>query len=190
MIFSGGPTFSCGDRSCNGDETCDSCPEDCSGTFADCNLGLDELCFVMSSSWGPEPNDCHVTQCGGSLTGVCFDTACRGGYTELTPQIECGAGQVCCEIGTSLTRVPSCGDGVCDPSETCWNCIWDCVGVQSPDCRVGELCSMYDSSGFVADVCRPTCQPNAVCIEMGCPPGYGSLGTAGCGPWETCCQFP
>ena len=101
----------CGDGTCNGDETCETCPEDCGAcndpsgqTIPTCGDGTcngDETCSSC-------PEDC------GACPAECGDGICNGDETCSSCPEDCGA----CPA--------ECGDGMCNGDETCSSCPADC----------------------------------------------------------------
>ena len=74
------PTPVCGDGECNGDETCETCPEDCGACAPVCGDGEcngDETCETC-------PEDC------GACAPVCGDGECNGDETCETCPEDCG----------------------------------------------------------------------------------------------------
>jgi len=113
----------CGDGICNGDETYETCPEDCNES----GCGNDEVvdCDGTGECWpigwiGDGFPDCEDQQYGADLT--CYD--CDGGDC---PETDPGCGDA-----------DECGDGECTGSETIANCPEDC-----------DPCIDYDVSGDI-----------------------------------------
>lgn len=94
----------CGDKTCNGTETCSTCPGDCGVCPPVCG---DKTCNGTETC-STCPGDCGV--CPPS----CGDKTCNGTETCTTCPGDCG---VC---------PPSCGDKVCNGTETCSTCAGDC----------------------------------------------------------------
>lgn len=106
----------CGDGTCNGDETCSTCPEDCGACPTVCGDGVcegDESCSNC-------PEDC------GACPTVCGDGVCEGDETEINCPADCD------------TSGPACGNGTCEAGEDCHTCPDDCVSFSHP--RKGESC--------------------------------------------------
>lgn len=81
---------SCGDGSCNGAETCSTCPGDCGACAAVCGDGL---CSGGSENCTSCPADCGV------CPAVCGDGTCNGGETCVSCAADCGACLVPCSGG-------------------------------------------------------------------------------------------
>ena len=151
----------CGDFTCNGTETCSTCPGDC-GTCAPvcgdftCNGG--ETCSTCSLDCGP---------CAGGGP-FCGDLSCNGTETCTTCPGDCG---ICGSI---------CGDLVCSGIETCSICPGDCGTCSAPAC--GDLsCNGSETCSTCSGDCG-TCAP-AVCGDFSCN-GAETCGTCqnDCGP--------
>jgi hypothetical protein len=145
----------CGDFLCDPTESCLSCPGDCGPCQATCGDFLcdpTESCVTCSFDCGPcaGGDGTCAGSCGTSdiFTGcycdaLCFGlgdccddvcTQCSGDYpTECSSQ-SCGDGM--CDASESCTSCPSdcgpcnsgCGDGTCDAlnNEVCYTCPSDC----------------------------------------------------------------
>ncbi len=94
----------CGDNTCNGNETCATCPADCGACPISCG---DNTCNGTESC-ASCPADC------GACPVSCGDGACTGGETCSTCATDCGQ----CPA--------SCGNNTCETGETCANCAADC----------------------------------------------------------------
>lgn len=109
----------CGDLSCNLDETCFTCPNDCGLC---CGNG------VCEAAYGEDCGACQA-DCG----PCCGNGACEPGRGETCSscQADCG---------------PCCGNGACEPAlgETCASCSADCgscCGNGLCEANLGENCS-------------------------------------------------
>jgi len=109
-ISVGGITTSCGDGTCNGAETCSTCPTDCGACTAVCGDGSCNGAETCSTC----PIDC------GQCVGYCGDGSCSGTETCSSCPADCGA----------CTAV--CGDGTCNGAETCSTCPSDCGTCTGP----------------------------------------------------------
>src|SRR5512136_767174 len=92
----------CGDGTCNGAETCTTCPGDC-GICPTCGDGTCNIGETCSSC----PGDC------GACPPSCGDLLCNGAETCSSCPGDCGA-------------CPTCGDLICNGAETCSSCPGDC----------------------------------------------------------------
>jgi len=99
----GPPSAYCGDLSCNGAETCSSCPGDC-GACQTCGNNIRE---------GSEACD------GTDLAG---QTCISRGFTGGT--LACSSN--CMSFDTSGCTSSTCPNGVCDSGESCSSCPQDC----------------------------------------------------------------
>jgi hypothetical protein len=95
------PPF-CGDSTCNGGETCSSCPGDCGSCCGNGAINSGEACD------------------GGNLNG---QTCTSIGQGFVGGTLACDT----CQFDTDgCTEPPSCGDGTCNNGETCSSCSQDC----------------------------------------------------------------
>jgi hypothetical protein len=155
-----GPT-ECGDESCSGDETCESCEEDCGECPPDPECGDescngDETCESCEEDCGecpPEPE--------------CGDDDCNGDEDCESCEEDCGA------CG------PTCGDETCEAGETCASCDDDCGVCPAPysgpcdadaDCAPDQTCVEHTVPGLLGltpDIhygyCAETCEVVAEC---------------------------
>ncbi len=106
------PTNWCGDGSCNGNENCGSCSQDC----GECRPPPgEEYC---GDGYCNRYDDCHnCPQDCGTCPEVNY---CGNGYCEGYRGEDCSS----CEIDCGSCNW--CGDGRCDGSESCYNCVDDC----------------------------------------------------------------
>jgi len=140
----------CGDGECNGDETCESCEQDCADTCPDpcgddvCDSANGESCFTCEADCDPCCGDaiCEVDVGDDCATcpedcGVC--AACGNEICEPELGETCNACQDDCGI--------CCPNGVCEApyGETCLTCLDDCglcdkCGDGNCDAEDGETC--------------------------------------------------
>ena len=145
----------CGDKTCNGDETCESCPLDCGEC---CGNGICEAVQAEDSCSCPEdcaddPASCSACECGQPSGGDCgCDAACVAGDTCC--------GNTCQACGFCA---PDCGDGQCNGEETCQTCPKDC----------GECCGN--------GVCDPGYGEDSCSCPTECPDDPGSCSACQCG---------
>ncbi|MBI5607281.1 MAG: hypothetical protein HY902_00205 [Deltaproteobacteria bacterium] len=141
----------CGDGTCEGGETQDSCPGDCLPKPV-CGNGKCEV----GESPGSCASDCKaecVPACGSKK---CGDNGC-GGVCGT-----CDSASSCNASGQCLPKGPVCGNGSCEAGETYGNCPGDCPCV--PQCGTkkcgdngcGGLCGTCDSAS--------TCNASGQCI--------------------------
>lgn len=99
----------CGDGTCNGSESCNSCADDCGS----CNTGCgDNICGSNETC-----SSCTV-DCG-SCSATCGNDVCDSGESPQNCAHDCGSPGA------------ACNDGVCDKSESCSSCSNDC-GICGP----------------------------------------------------------
>ncbi|HIF98835.1 MAG TPA: hypothetical protein EYQ54_17755 [Myxococcales bacterium] len=158
----------CGDLTCNGAETCSTCPGDCGtcpavcGDFA-CNGG--ETCATCST-------DCGACGGGGEF---CGDFLCTGTESCTTCSVDCGpcpavcgdlicaGGETCatCVDDCGTCSAPVCGDLTCNGSETCAECSGDCGTCAPPVC--GDfVCNGAETCSTCQNDCGPCGGGNSV----------------------------
>jgi hypothetical protein len=148
----------CPDASCNGGETCASCPQDCGACCGNGSIDAGE--------------DCD----GSNLGGETCSSVLGAGYTG---SLSCSA----CSFNTSAcVAPPACPDGSCNGTETCSSCPQDC-GVccgngsidAGEDCDGsnlgGETCASVMGAGYTGSLSCSSCS----FITSGCiaPPICG-----------------
>jgi len=168
----------CGDGECNGEETCQACPDDCGDC---CGNGLCEAQYAEDSCTCPEecpddPLSCSSCECGDS-GGACSCSA------------DCAADGDCCDNSCDACGVcpPQCGDGVCNGNENSCSCPDDCP--DDPD-----SCSLCECGGTGGNCgCGPNCGDagnccaNACALCGVCPPACGD---GVCNGDENSCSCP
>ena len=165
----------CGDGSCNLDETCDSCPEDCGECCGNalCEPEYGEDCGTCEVDCGPccgngicEPGrgeDCE--SCEADCGPCCGNGLCEGKYGEncSTCPADCG---------------PCCGNGLCEGKygENCSTCSADCgqcCGNGLCEGKYGEDCATCPTDCGVCPVCGDgVCEPGEDCAT--CPADCGA----------------
>ena len=185
---------SCGDGVCDADETCQNCIVDCLGEQAACLAG--QLCSDYGEG-GEKVPSCLTTCDKGN--GFCFDS-CFSAFPDYFPgwDTDCNFGALtCCGVFDNST----CGNEVCDPGETCENCIDDCEGITGDEgagCTDEEVCSRYDFNGNFDPECRIECYGSSTCFSDQLSGGCEGMGyvyisdpsdpyACGYGP-QMCCQ--
>jgi hypothetical protein len=187
----------CGDSSCNGAETCSTCPADCGACAPVCGdktCNGTETCTSCAGDCGVCPPKCGDSTCNGSETctscpgdcgacpASCGDGACGGAESCSNCPGDCGA----CPV--------SCGDAVCNGNETCSSCTTDC-GMCPPSCGDGscngaETCSTCaaDCNACPAECGDSSCNGLESCTscEDDCGACPASCGDATCDSDETC----
>jgi len=203
----------CGDGMCNGDETYETCPQDCNApgecddgyiidcsgdgdccpeswigdTFEDCE---DQLYGCDLTCYDNDGGDCAGCEDEGLVT--CFDGTCAASEADCpdAPEVETPA--ICLE-GATYSGAPAvkatwyievvCGDGICNGDETFENCPDDC---NAP----GEC-----DPGYVTDCADDDCCPEswigdgfADCEDQlyGCDLTCYDSDGGDCGPTESC----
>jgi len=163
----------CPDGECNGDETCETCPEDCGECAPECLDGEcngDETCETC-------PEDC------GECAPECPDGECNGDETCETCPEDCGECVVCNE------------NGECDGDEDCTTCplecgmcLTSCDGycgqdyTPGSDCQCNAACFVYENCcDDICDFCEADFMDE--CNPPECPDGE-------CNGDETCVTCP
>jgi len=145
----------CGDGSCNGDETCQDCPEDCGWCEGEggcciangtpgcddpevtacvcdmdpycCETAWDQLCASEADECGTCNGDC----CVGNDTPGCDDETCEASVCEADPYCcDTKWDGICAGAAEDMCEIciagPVCGDGACTGDEGCEDCPEDC----------------------------------------------------------------
>lgn len=161
------PAPVCGDATCNGGETCQTCEQDCGACPPECGdascNGL-ESCVTCVADCGECPPGCGDGTCNGSETcqvcpqdcgacpPECGDLVCNGTETCESCLKDCGA----CP--------PKCGDATCQDTESCATCEKDC-GLCPVPCGDGECDA---SQGETCSTCLADCGPCPYCGDGTC----------------------
>ncbi|MDP6853478.1 MAG: hypothetical protein QF472_05960, partial [Candidatus Marinimicrobia bacterium] len=167
----------CGDGACNGDETYETCPEDCNAP-GECDAGYVTDCAdddCCPESWiGDGFEDCEDQAYGCDLTCydndggdcpeacegyTCWDGSCVNDASECPDEPEVTDPTGVCVAGSELYGYPAvtvtwdvetvCGDGICNGDEDYENCPDDC---NAP----GEC-----DDGYVSDCADDDCCPES-----------------------------
>ncbi len=155
----------CGDGSCNGTETCSSCPGDCGNCCGngacdngeDCNTcpGDCGACPAAASCCIPHDGtgckDGAVQSCVCAMDPYCcnnnWDSICAGEADE------CGSctGDCCAANGTPGCDTESCEVSVCDIDPYCCDTKWDSLcadeAVDLCGCQAGPVCGDGSCNG-------------------------------------------
>ena len=135
----------CGDGTCDAEETCLDCPDDCGA----CPPPAD--CCSPKDTPGCEDPTCEAIICGQDefcCTAV-WDNVCSEGALEL-----CGT---CGGMGAE------CGDGACDGSESCVICPDDCGTCPPNDCCAATPIA---TSGCADEACETVvCAGDPFCCD-------------------------
>ena len=150
----------CGDGTCDGDEDCASCAEDCGACCGDgsCDAAQGEDCTTCAADCGCgcgevcEAGGCVFTACEGL---ACGDDGCGGSCGDCPEHHACVAG--------ACVFVSWCGDGACDDDEDCASCAEDCG-----ECCGDGVCD--EAQGEDCDACAEDCGCGCgeVCEAGGC----------------------
>lgn len=128
------PATSCGDGTCDSEESQDSCPSDC-GSASTCGDGVCDVSEDSSSC----PSDCP-------FAGFCGDGSCDSDEDPATCPVDCGSacgdgscnfGEDCSSCSTDCGVCTTCGDGVCEAGEDV-DCPGDCETCGNGVCGGGE----------------------------------------------------
>jgi len=184
------PTY-CGDNYCDSGESCSSCPQDCGTCSPPGSIGGrggGGGTTPMPIAIPPGEPECE-TDVDCSAGQICKDGGCVGGPSGCVNDADCPENQICedgkcvekpecttdddckenqiCKDGKCMEKPKEkyCGDGTCDPDETCKTCEEDCGSCvecgdgkcddtenydtcprdckcsADSDCKVGEVCS-------------------------------------------------
>lgn len=180
----------CGDGTCAGGESCQTCSVDCGvcpecTVSADCNDGLpctSDVCSPDRKCQHSPISGCCIanSQCedGKVCTSDVCDTTNRCVNTPISgcciANTQCQDGNSCtmdfCDVQSHMCvhqdTCGTCGNGLCDATETCATC--------PKDCQLGEICNGVD------DDCDGM-------VDEGCGGGGGGFcGDGFCSAVETC----
>lgn len=173
----------CGDGSCDGGETCTSCPDDCGvcpPVCGDKQCDSAETCQSCPGDCGPCAPACGNKKCE-SPTENCQNCATDCGKCPvLCGDGTCDATETCSSCAADCCA-PKCGNGVCDqPTEDCKTCPSDCGmcpgtacnPITSQGCKATEQC-------YLGNDLKPVCaapgsiQKGAACTGLAdCVKGY------------------
>ena len=155
----------CGDRVCEGGETCATCPADC-GTCTQCNDKIDNdkdgLIDYPADKGCSSLTDNDESNCGNQICesfescsscpadcGKCVE--CDDGIdNDGDGYIDYPADKGC--AGPTYMDESNCGDKVCEGTETCTSCVADC-GICPPTCGDGK-CEQMESCSTCPQDCH------------------------------------
>ncbi|MFQ5414599.1 MAG: hypothetical protein ACE5E6_09100, partial [Phycisphaerae bacterium] len=139
---------------CDGAETC-SVVAGCETGTAPC--APEEVCDEVDDTCVPPATGacCVVDQCVDDIT----EDACNGLGGSFSEGLACG----------DIACGPGCGDGVCEGTENCLNCVPDC-GCTFPEACFGGLCQTFCGNG----ICEPNETPATCPGDCGGPGGCSS----------------
>ncbi|MBM4353519.1 MAG: hypothetical protein FJ109_06930 [Deltaproteobacteria bacterium] len=133
----------CGDTVCDPAETCESCPDDC----GPCVAGA---CCEPHDA--PGCDDPGISACVCAKDPFCCETAWDALCVSEVEDFGCGL----CEAPVT------CGDGVCDDTETCVTCEKDCG-----PCVAGPCCEVHAGTGCDDEaVTACVCAQDAYCCQV------------------------
>jgi len=119
------PPTTCGDGTCEANESCTTCPEDC-GFCQTCGDGTCETTETCLSC----PIDCgKCPTCGDGICEAVEDcTTCPEdcGQCASCGDGTCGPNEDCNNCPQDCGKCPGCGDGICSGTENCISCPADC----------------------------------------------------------------
>jgi len=151
----------CGDGNCDADENCQSCPSDCGACPVYCgdrNCDLNENCATCPYDCGICPPSCGDGTCNFNENCSMCPQDC-----DICPPVcgdrECNGAETCSSCPSDCgVCPPSCGDGTCGSGETCTNCPSDC-GQCQPVCGNGACNSNENCQSCPSDcgICPPSC---------------------------------
>lgn len=150
----------CGDEFCTGDETSDSCPEDCEPV-----VGPPPSSWQCESSWYGVGDDCDC-RCGA------YDPDCDNPDLEI---LNCEAGQVCDASGECSNGGGGPAGWTCDPSGfgDGNQCDCDC-GIFDPDCDEPGLPVANCGAGQVCNASGACADPIGPDSDVGINPDTGT----------------
>jgi hypothetical protein len=190
----------CGNGLCEPGESCQSCSRDCgcSGGTLCCNgVCVEPAC--VSDSQCDDSKDCTLDRCLNSNTCLA--------RCETQAITQCANGDGCCPDSCDANNdndcVAKCGNGLCEPGESCESCQQDCGCSSGTVCRSGlcvePACSSDtdcdDEDACTLDGCimpgtceaecayeqRSSCANNDGCCPAGCTSSDDDDCSASCG---------
>ena len=143
----------CADQICEGEESCNSCPEDCGPCCGNnvCEKPFGENCHSCVADCGECAGDCcNANQSAGCEVAQVLECMC-----ESVDPYCCGLDwdEMCVLEAQFQCGLDCCGDGDCDEDvgETACSCPADCETCPGDcGCAEGKVC-------FEQDCCTPNC---------------------------------
>ena len=169
----------CGNNVCTPNESCEDCPQDCGAcpcAHATCSIGeaLDATCDPCVAQICAVDPFC----CDGFWDGLCMaevGSICGTPCAASCGDGLCDASESCSSCSQDCGACPICGDGWCDWTESCGTCAADCGAC--PVCGDGS-CDWTES----CDICASDCGACAVCGNGQCELGEDCNGcSSDCG---------
>lgn len=180
-------TATCGDGTCEGDETEATCPKDCQTPVVKDKCG-DGICDILET-FESCPQDCK-TVCGNKICEKSGGESFENCKEDCDAPGYCGDG-ICNALEGETTETCSldckkkifCGDGTCSNGETRLNCPKDCP----PVCGDGRCEDPEETETNCPEDCEDTpIEYTAVCGDGSCeePDENSTICPADCKPEE------
>jgi hypothetical protein len=158
----------CGDGVCDASESCQSCQSDCGpcgGTcdHDECTIGgpLDPSCgMCVAAICQVDPFCCNTAWdgiCKSEVGSVCGQT-CPGSCGDGV----CDGSESCQSCASDCGACNPCGDGICDGSESCQSCASDCGACAAcPGSDLGSAVpqTVTGSTVGLVDALQGSCAP-------------------------------
>jgi hypothetical protein len=123
---------------------------------------------------------------GGSIPVIANPPACCAGLTLIRPKVEN-------LVGSHGICTAKCGNGVCDTSESSYNCAQDCISTACPQLGIGCLAGstlfdtgQKDSNGCPVYKCTEYCGTGSGYSNCYCNPGETKTHSPDCKSNEPC----
>ena len=192
LEFTASGSVPCGDGTCGGTETCETCPADC-GVCSGACPGSGNCCSENGSPGCTNSSCCDTVCaedpfcCDTEWDSICADEAailCCDMCAASCP-IDCPGEGDCCQVHAALgCSDEACCSAVCAVDPFCCSNGWDafCVGAAAQVC--GGLCPVgaccLDTGCDVPGSCESVilCGPNCACFEVAEGGGHCASGSA------------